>query len=316
MKEVFYMTIWEKEEFIEKKLKELNAPNVFKIKCFQSNEVIEKVYRILSSPNPTLDKIYSLVGIDSKEEIKDYSTLAGPEVFVKKMILNRSRITNFNKYPYNIPLLQEFYELSFDKNVTFLVGDNGIGKSTLIEALAVKLELNAEGGTQNFNFSTNDTHSDLYECINLVTDISKPKNKFFFRAETFYNVATEIENLDIIEYYGGASLHDCSHGESFIQLIENKFIPKGLYILDEPEAALSPQNQMRLLCIIDKLAKKGSQFIISTHSPILITYREADIYDLNKGCKKVNYTETDTFNIYKSFINNPDKMQECLLDGK
>lgn len=311
-----------KEIFIEKTLNELNAPPYLYLKCYQSVELICKLYNVLSKPNPTLDKIYECIGRESYEEVKDYSTLSGPNLFVKKIMLNRNRVITFNKYPFNIELLKDFKELSFEKNVSFFVGDNGIGKSTLIEALAVKLELNAEGGTQNFMFSTNDTHSNLYEYLNIVTDIIKPKNKFFFRAETFYNLATEIDELDkipsrstrVIDSYGGKSLHNSSHGESFMQLIENKFTEKGLYILDEPEAALSPFNQMKLLVIIDRLAKEGSQFIISTHSPILISYRDGIVYNLNDQFKIINYKETETFNIYRKFINDPEGMQKELFD--
>lgn len=154
-------------------------------------------------------------------------------------------------------------EINFNKPVTFLIGENGIGKSTFIEALAVNIGLNPEGSTENFRFSTKNTHSILSDYITVST-FNKAKTKFFLRAESFYNVALEIIRISeeggqgsLYESYGG-NLHECSHGESFIKLVQNRFSDHGLYILDEPEAALSPQRQMDLLCLINGLVKEGS----------------------------------------------------------
>ncbi|MDE6141221.1 MAG: AAA family ATPase, partial [Bacilli bacterium] len=194
------------------------------------------------------------------------------ELFLQKLRLKRESIENFNKYPFNIEIFKNFESLSFDNPVTFIIGENGVGKSTFIEALAVKCGLNAEGGTQNFKFSTRSTHSCLYEYFEINHFQRKCETKFFLRAESFYNVASEIDSLRVAGY-GQNSLHACSHGESFLQLIENRFTPDGLYILDEPEAALSPTRQMTLLCLIHELANQGCQFIIATHSPILISYK-------------------------------------------
>ncbi len=174
------------------------------------------------------------------------------------------------------------------------------------------MNLNPEGGTQNFHFRTSDTHSELSEYLRLSKGVN-PDNKFFLRAESFYNVASEIERLGAEVYYGG-SLHECSHGESFIRLIVNRFGDNGLYILDEPEAALSPTRQMTLLCLIDDLVKKGSQFIIATHSPILISYINGEILDLNQGFKKVKYEETEIYQTYKMYLNNPYGMQRRLFN--
>ena len=241
------------------------------------------------------------------------------DLFVTGVRLDRDKINNFNEYPFNIDVIKNLDEIEFNSRVTFLVGENGIGKSTFIEALAVSLGLNPEGGTQNFLYKTKDTHSSLSNYIN-VYKYNKPETKFFLRAESFYNFSTELQRLveedhykALYEYYGG-NLHQVSHGESFIQLVQNRFTDKGLYILDEPEAALSPQRQMSLLCLIDDLVKHGSQFIIATHSPILISYRDGEILDLNNNFKKIEYKDTEVYKLYKMYLDNPERMQKELFD--
>ncbi len=240
-------------------------------------------------------------------------------LFIKKVIFDREKVDDFDKYPFNIDIIKGFDEIEFEKPVTFLVGENGVGKSTFIEALAVSTGLNAEGGTQNFNFHTKDTHSILSKYIK-VAKYGKPKTKFFLRAESFYNFSTEIQRLveedsyhTLYNAYGG-NLHECSHGESFIKLVQNRFTENGLYILDEPEAALSPQRQMSLLCLIDDLVKNGSQFIIATHSPILISYINGKILDLNNDFKEIKYEETDIYKIYKLYLDNAYGMQKRLFN--
>ena len=173
--------------------------------------------------------------------------------------------------------------------------------------------------TKQFTYDTNDTTSELYKYLR-ITNIYKPKMKFFLRAESFYNFSSEIENLaqsgyvSLYKYYGG-DLHKCSHGESFLKVMQNRFTDHGLYILDEPEAALSAQSQLSLLCLIDDLVKQGSQFIIATHSPILISYRNAKILDLNKDFQEVKYEDTDIYQLYKLYMENPYGMQKKLFDN-
>lgn len=239
--------------------------------------------------------------------------------FIKSISLNKERVPSFDIYPFNIEIIKNFDKVEFNSPVTFLIGENGIGKSTLIEAIAVSIGLNAEGGNRNFNFSTNNTTSILSDYIT-VARINKPKSMYFLRAESFYNLSSEVERIGnedrrMFDVYGG-NLHHCSHGESFLQLVENKFYPNGLYILDEPEAALSPQRQMTLLCLIDELVKEGCQFIIATHSPILISYREGEILDLNNNFQKIDYKDTEIYSTYKLYLDNPEKMQHELFDYK
>ena len=204
-------------------------------------------------------------------------------------------------------------ELSFSSPVTFFVGENGTGKSTLLEAIAVAFGFNAEGGSLNFTFSTNDTHSPLYENIKIAKR-KFAKDGFFLRAESVYNAATYIDEVNAAHNYGGVSLHCQSHGESFMSIVQNRFFGNGIYLLDEPEAALSPSRILTLMGEIDSLVKNGSQFIIATHSPLLMAYPNAQILEFSKeGINNVSYTETEHYKITKAFLDNPEKMLHYLF---
>ena len=242
--------------------------------------------------------------------------------FIRKIALGGN--INSDSYLYNLPAVKYLQEneLEFTSAVTFFVGENGTGKSTLIEGIAVAYGFNPEGGSRNFTFSTNNSHSELWEKIEIAKS-AFPKDGYFLRAESLYNLATDIDEMDklpsfdplVIESYGGVSLHKQSHGESFLNLVQNRFFGNGLYILDEPEAALSPMKLMTLLIEIDRLVKSGSQLIIATHSPILMSYPEAEIFEFSKeyGICKTDYKNTEHYKITKSFLNNPEKMLSYLL---
>ena len=213
--------------------------------------------------------------------------------------------------------------LSFQKPVTFFVGENGTGKSTLIEAIAIAWGLNPEGGSRNFRFSTRDSHSDLHRILRLEKGPLLPRDEYFLRAESFYNAASYIDELDdspgdpsplLIGAYGGTSLHNQSHGESFLSLALHRFRAKGLYLLDEPEAALSPTGQMALLARVYELASQGAQFLIATHSPLLMTCPGSEVYEFRaEGPRLVPYDQTAHFQIVRRFLNKPDEMLHALL---
>lgn len=243
--------------------------------------------------------------------------------FIRAAVLARDKIMNTHEYPFTIPALANFEKIDLDLPVTFFVGENGSGKSTMIEAIAIAAGLNEEGGSQNFRFSSRSSASRLHSCIRLVRSVPRPRTSYFFRAESFFNVATAIEILDqepggppVINSYGGRSLHEQSHGESFFSLVKNRFGPRGLYILDEPESALSPGRQLSFICRMHDLVKQGSQFIIATHSPILMAYPEAHIYSFcGSGIERVEYEETENFLITKDFLLHRENYLKRLLDG-
>lgn len=235
------------------------------------------------------------------------------DLYIRKMSLIDSPPKE--SYLNRIPAVKHLAEhgIEFHKQVTFFVGENGSGKSTLTEALAVSQGFNPEGGTKNFNFHTNDTHSVLYWHLRVARGAVYPKRGFFLRAESLYNVATNIEELGIEGCYGG-SLHQRSHGESFLALIEGKFAGNGLYILDEPEAALSPGGIIRMMQRMDELVKQDSQFIISTHSPMLMAFPDAEVYEIRKdGIRSVRFQDTDHYRTTVRFLQNPESAIEDIL---
>lgn len=244
-------------------------------------------------------------------------------MYIDRIILNSpiEKSSYLAKLPAVKHLIKEG-SLSFNNNVTFFVGENGTGKSTLIEAIAVAFGFNPEGGSKNFNFSTRNSHSDLWEHLT-ISKTQFPKDKYFLRAESFYNVATNIDEMDeqpagsphIIEGYGGVSLHKQSHGESFMSLVQNRFFGNGIYILDEPEAALSPSRLLTLIAEINTLVKDNSQFIIATHSPILLAFPHAEIFEFSdKGIKSIRYEDCEHYKITRSFLENPERTLRYLLD--
>lgn len=243
--------------------------------------------------------------------------------FLRSVNVVKERIENPNAYPFTLPAVATLDGLTFSK-VTYFVGENGSGKSTILEALAVVMGFNPEGGTKNFSFSTRASESVLHKALRPARSARRPRTGFFLRAESFFNVATEIERLDaepsfgppIINSYGGRSLHEQSHGESFLALVKNRFGPEGLYILDEPEAALSPSRQLALLVTLHSLVEAGSQFIIATHAPIVMAYPGAAIYLLDeRGISSVEYEDTEHVRLTRDFLNNRDRYVDRLLSG-
>ena len=238
------------------------------------------------------------------------------------------RVADPSAYPYALPAIAGLNKIDFHPKVTFIVGENGSGKSTLIEALAVAWGFNAEGGSKNFRFKTYSSHSSLHSALRLARGTRRASDGYFLRAESYFNVATNIEELDggsssdppsdkrrIIDAYGGRSLHEQSHGESFLALLGNRLRGKGLYIFDEPEAALSPTRQMAMLVRMHDLIAAESQFIIATHSPILMAYPDAWIYQLGAhGLERVDYEDTEHFAITRNFLNRHQEVVRQLLD--
>ena len=231
------------------------------------------------------------------------------ELFLQRVTIDWDKIDK-GSYLRKIPAIRKTKSLSFHKPVTFLVGENGSGKSTLLEALAIAAGFNPEGGTRNYSFFTYNSHSELCEAVRLTRSLRKPSWGYFLRAESFYNVATQEE-----EYAGFEHYHQKSHGESFFAVAQTNFRPDSLYFLDEPEAALSPQRQLAFLREIYCCAKEGAQFIIVTHSPILLGLPDAEIlvFDDRKPYP-CTYEQTDSYSITSLFINHRERVLHDLLD--
>lgn len=237
--------------------------------------------------------------------------------FIHQIRLDAQHDTH--RYPFTLPVVQHLITnpIELTRPVTFLVGDNGAGKSTLVEAIAVAAGFNAEGGSQSFRFATRATESSLGDFLTLRWGTRKPRTGYFLRAESFYNVATEIERIGegILASYGGKSLHERSHGESFMDLMTHRFGGRGLYVLDEPEAALSVKGCLTVLRRMHELVEEGSQFIIATHSPILLAAPGATILEITDGAiDEVSYDTAEPVALTRNFLGEPDRFLRYLLD--
>lgn len=231
--------------------------------------------------------------------------------------VDRARATLDAAYVGELPALKSLTRLKLDPHVTFFIGENGSGKSSLLEAIAVADGFNAEGGTRNFSFASRASHSDLHKWIRVGRTARgrRRSDGFFLRAESFYNVASEIEKLGLVGLYGTSSYHEQSHGESFLELMTNRLRGDGLYLLDEPEAALSPQRQLAFLVAMDDLVQCESQFVIATHSPIIMAYPKATIYEFSaQGIRKVSYRDTEHFRVTHAFLERPEQTLRQLLE--
>jgi predicted ATPase len=244
------------------------------------------------------------------------------EGFVRSVGLTSGGDRPAGGHPWDIPAVRALAGgVDLSAGVTFLIGENGSGKSTLLEGLAVALGMNAEGGGRNVQFSTRASHSALGDHLRLVRGVRRPRTDFFLRAESVFTVATYIEELpamggDPLEPYGGRSLHEQSHGESFLAIALNRFGPDGLYLLDEPESALSPQNQLTLLRRMHELVADGSQFVVATHSPLLLAYPGALILRCDAdGLTPVGFDDAEPVSLVRGFLADPQRYLHHLLGG-
>jgi predicted ATPase len=234
-------------------------------------------------------------------------------IFLKGIRLKAKEGTDRNHYPFNIPALRDFKELPFESPVTFFVGENGMGKSTLIEAIAIAMNFNPEGGTANFKFSTSDSHSELCDYLTPIRGAKRNRDGFFLRAESFYNTISYMDTVNdtgknIYDYYGGKRLHEVSHGEGFMNMLNHRCRGNSFFIFDEPEAALSPFSQIKMLVRMHQLVTEDSQFIVSTHSPILMAYPGATIYQLTENSiSQIDYDKTEHYMLMKYFLNNTNQ---------
>lgn len=221
---------------------------------------------------------------------------------------------DYESYPFSIPAVREIADIEFHPNVTFFVGENGSGKSTVMEGIAVALGFGAEGGTKNVRFQSAGATSPLHESLRLARGTPKPRDEYFLRAESFFNVASYMDETGYLGGYGGRSLHTQSHGESFMAVLLNKLRGNGIYLLDEPEAALSPGRQLAALRAIHELVEDHSQFVIATHSPILLSYPNSKIMLFDKtGISEVSFEETEHFAVTRDFLNNYPRRLEQLF---
>jgi predicted ATPase len=234
--------------------------------------------------------------------------------YLREVSLKRDQIADAASYPFSIPAVRELDRLEFHPDVTFFVGENGSGKSTVLEAIALAMGFGPEGGTRNARFKTTESVSPLYQHLKLVKSFARPQDHYFLRAESFFNLATYMDDVGYLGGYGDKSLHERSHGESFMSVLIDKLRGKGFYLFDEPEAALSPSRQMAALTAIHRLVQDGSQFIIATHSPILLAYPRSKIVLFDgTGLSEVRYEDTEHYSITRYFLNNHRRMVDELM---
>ncbi len=226
------------------------------------------------------------------------------------------RVTDGRGYPWDLPAVRALdRRLELHPKVTYLIGDNGSGKSTLLEAIAVAAGMNPEGGSSQARFATRDSHSELGGALRLIRGGKRPATDFFLRAESLFTVATYLDEVEAQKSYGGRSLHEQSHGESFLAVVVERFGAEGLYLLDEPEAALSTQNCLTLLRRIHELVGLRSQFVIATHSPLVLAYPDATILRCGDGgLEPVAYDDAEPVALTRSFLGARERFLRALME--
>ena len=235
--------------------------------------------------------------------------------FLKSISLRREWVESFEVFPYSIPAIKHLTTIELHPRVTFFVGENGTGKSTLLEAIAVAEGFNAEGGSRHAMFKTTDTHNvDLPRKLQLGRNKIPRGDSYFLRAESFYNLSSYLGEIGA-PGYGPKPLHEQSHGEAFLSLLVDRLSGNGLYLMDEPEAALSPQRQLTFLAALHELVNRGGQFIIATHSPIIMAYPDATILHFSAdGIRTISYHDTEHYKVTRAFLTRTDLMLKELLE--
>jgi predicted ATPase len=237
---------------------------------------------------------------------------------LKTVQLLRERVIRWDEYPFNIPPIASLIALEITSRICFFVGENGTGKSTLLEAIAAHYGFGREGGNRNISFETTPSVRSIDSLVRAIRVgfTNRTGSGFYLRAESFFNVASYVDSVGGFDSYGGKSLHDQSHGESFLSLLQHRFTRSGFYVMDEPEAALSPQRQLSFLILLhDLLAGNDNiQFLIATHSPILLAYPEAQIFSFDGGqIHEISYRESQPFQLVSRFVAAPERYINALF---
>lgn len=237
------------------------------------------------------------------------------DAFVRSAEILWNEVPDADAYPFDIPAIASLRKLRFDKGITFFCGENGTGKSTLLEAVGIAFGFNPEGGSRNYTFSTRPTHSQLHDFIRLDRSLYRPLDGYFVRSDTLFNLISATDELeDDQRYYGGVSLHARSHGESIMALITRRFRPEGFYILDEPETGLSQSGQIALLCELTRLRDAGCQLIIATHSPILLALPGATVYQFDDDVREIDAKDSLEWIMIQRFMDDPDAAVRAFLE--
>ena len=246
---------------------------------------------------------------------------ANREPFFHSVHIVWDEVGDPDTFPYSIPAIKKMGRMNLHPAVTFIIGENGSGKSTLLEAMAVRLNFDESGGDANANFEVRPLDGGLHDAIRIQSSLyRRPGDRFFLRAETVFNYASHIdreaiEDRKFIQRYGYKSLHARSHGEMFLAIVQNRMKAESFFIMDEPEAALSPTRQIATLKEIDWLVRAGCQFVIATHSPILMAYPDSIIYELSgDGIRQIEYEETEHYTLTRSFLEHPKAFLKRLLE--